>query len=505
MPVTNVQEVDQFGNYLNTLFENITGEVYEPQSYQTLFPDVEQKQNAVSLDASFNTNNFVFNPNAIGQGLVSNGGIQQGMYFDNLQDKPLFNPVLSGPFNPQPAWGQTGSAPVIRRGMGVNPMQQHNPTDHPHQYVALPAVMTGNIKKEPLSAGAIKSEPQDSPTIKSEESRTYVHMSTQTKAKQEGVMMMQRPTERKSTKSYENLDPTALLESAPSVPDTPFPEISVKESTVVDQDKDQAKDAPKSPSEETPSSPSATRPATSGKYSDMLQRAKARQAEAAAAAAAKAAEPLDPVEAMTRQLAQTRLDDPKVKFITQPARTKPITEGDMERQMNAAKARALCENDPVRKQHAEVVLNLLQSIDNMMAGHRKKVAVWKAVQSREAGGEAAATAGVTTSPRHASSRGQFSVHNQDQIRTVTSILSSRPTSQTPPLHQDLSKLHSSLADHRPSSYSDMPVMYPNSSSDLQSSADEPFELTEEERRYIEEDNARIAAARETPGYQSVRV
>ncbi|KAK3825856.1 MAG: hypothetical protein J3Q66DRAFT_328746 [Benniella sp.] len=211
---------------------------------------------------------------------------------------------------------------------------------------------------------------------------------------------------------------------------------------------------------------------------------------------------------MTRQLAQTRLDESKIEVIVKPAKTKPVTEGNMDRQIQAATARALCEQDPVRKQHAEVVLNLLKSIDELMADHKKKVAVWKEVQVREQAGISATRNGSSVA------RGNFSVHNQEQIRTVSSYLSSRAPSQPSPLHQDLSRsngpdysrLHESLADPnlgetRTSSYSDMPVLYP--SSDVRPAEEEPFELTEEERRYIEEDNARIAAARESFQYVHV--
>jgi hypothetical protein len=368
-----------------------------------------------------------------------------------------------------------------------------------------------NVRNSNVTPVKVKEETFE-PKVEVKIERTYADMSTQTKAKQEklaadgGMMMMQRPPVKKkaSRSTYDGMDPALVLLDAPAVPDTPLPEIEAGD-FADDQDQDQYATTRLDHSD---SAQSLATPTSSSRFGEYTQKAKARQA-AAAAAAAVASEPLDPLDAMTYQLAQTHLDDSQAKVISHPPTTKPVTEGDMERQIRAAKARALCSQDPVRQQHAEVVLGLLKSIDALMAVHRQKVAEWTVQQSNQQAGGARRTPTAASAANSYPRAGGAHVHNQGQIRTVSSYLPRRTPHQPSPLHQDhtlsdpdysqlRSNLNSSSSSNGYSSINSHPtessVLYPSSNLQvLVQGDDEPFELSEEERRFIEEDNAKTAA------------
>ncbi|KAF9929203.1 hypothetical protein BGZ65_005908 [Modicella reniformis] len=503
-------QVEQLGQYVSGLFENVSGESFQPQSYDTLFPDYEQKQSAVTLDSAFDVSNFNI------------GDINAGMsYSSNVPRESIYSAVLPEDAYATPLWGSTSTKPPIRTLQRGAPQQPAN--DVEYQFVALPNVMNVSIKQE-SQAVDIKLQ-EDEPKVKEETPRTYTSVGTQTRAKQEaqasegGTMMMQRPSEKTrqlqpQSLSYESMDPIQVLQSAPDAPSTPMPELARDDGQEKDNNKGKEQTKGDNGANKPSSEENAARPASTGRFDNYIQKAKLRQAAAAATSANKSVEALDPLEAMTLQLAQTRLDESQVRIVTKPATTKPVTEGDIDRQMKAANARALCELDPVRKQHAEAVLCLLKSIDELMADHRKKVAVWREIEARQ-------RVGVGAAQRPGSSpRTNFNVHNQEQIRTVSSFLSSQPARQPLSVHQEASKpnnvdysaFNASLTDNRTSFYSssndttvsDNAVLYPTS--DQESDTDESFELTEEEWRFIEEDSARIAAARETgAGYQYVHV
>ncbi|KAF9420184.1 hypothetical protein BGZ94_009206 [Podila epigama] len=585
--VNDMKQFSQFTDFCATLFEDVSGEVFEPEVFTPLFPDYEQKQNPATLNSTFGINNNNINNNinnnfgypsahlnqannAFGtssQSSSQNDSIYATVIPDD-DDDDIFAPVSSMAFNAPSTmpWdttniGSTGIMPSV----GVNNMlparnlvQQPTNRFDPRYGVLINAQ---NSNYGPV----IKIEPEEEflePKIEPKVERKFADMSTQTKAKQDreryeaaadGLMMLQRPAkvttkkpQQQTRPQYEETDPTLLMLSAPSVPDTPLPELDeTTTSKEQDQDKNQHRDGHDTVNQQ----PTAQDTTASSKYESFVQKARARQAAAAAAAAAVSAptattEPLDPVEAMTRQLAQTSLGNGgEVKLVRKPPTTKPVTEGDMERQIRAAKARSLCSQDPVRKQHAEVVLNLLKSIDSLMSEHRQKVALWKAQESQAAtarphpshahghghvaGEHAKSVAGGPVYPRTS-----VNVQNQGQIRTVSSYLPRRGPAQSqqqqqhhqqqqqqqqpqPVANPDYNQLRTGLSENS-HSYSASPavvestMLYPTS--DLQAPVvtveedDEPFELSEEERRFIEEDNARIAAAKAASlGYNSVHV
>lgn len=540
--VNDWSQFNQFNQFCSTLFEDVSGEVFQPQTFETLFP--EQKQNPMALDANFagvvpNYNPGLANNNSMN---YNNGGNLNGVGYSNTSvsstGESIYSnllpedPFVVGATVPSVPYGTAGlpweipaSGPASRPGVkGMpfqNTVQQSTNPYQPHTHT-MNTVRNSNISARSNNISpTIKTENEETfvPTVVVKVERTYTDMATQTKAKQErlaaegGMMMMMKPTtEKKAPRSaYEGMDPELMLLNAPAVPNAPLPEIETDD---VEDDQDQDQETT-TQSEESDSAQSSATPASSSKFGGLIQKAKARQAAAAAAAAA-ASESLDPLEAMTRQLAQTHLEEPQGKVIFHPPTTKPVTEGDMDRQIRAAKARALCSEDPVRKQHAEVVLGLLKSIDALMADHRQKVAEWTAQQHKQQAGGAhrapAPTPAVNGYPR----AGGAHVQNQGQIRTVSSYLPRRTPHQPSPLHQDQtlsdpdynqlrSSLNSNSNSHSHSSNDDRSlsnghsgaessVLYPTSN--LQVSMqddDEPFELSEEERRFIEEDNAKTAA------------
>lgn len=535
--VNDWNQFNQFNQFCSTLFEEVSGEVFEPQTFTPLFPDYEQKQNPIALDNSFGLDTFNY-PNA---NLNANVNLNQvygapspasSTQSDSIyatvipDDDDIYTPATTMAFNPATMpWTTTGmNTGLTPTNVGVNrSMLARNTVQQPSrfdpQYGVLISAQNAAVKME------IKEEFFE-PKLEVKVERTYADMSTQTKAKQEreryaaaeGLMMMQRPVEKKKrqeddTRTYET-DPTLLMLSAPSVPDTPLPEI-VDIENLDKEDGENIKESSENSSQQAPAS----------KYGSFVQKARARQAAAAAAA-----EPLDPVDAMTRQLAETSLDA-NIKLVHKPPTTKPVTEGDMERQIKAAKARSLCSQDPVRKQHAEVVLNLLKSIDTLMADHRQKVAQWKTqgqgaplpTHAHPSHGHthghthghahahahahahvnrstAGSTPGATMYPRTS-----VSVQNQGQIRTVSSYLPRRTPGQTvgdTSHYPDTSNFapSTSLYSQPTSSSSESPVLYPSSDLCAPMVDDEPFELSEEERRFIEEDNAKTAAAAAAAGH-----
>ncbi|KAK3838574.1 MAG: hypothetical protein JOS17DRAFT_730524 [Linnemannia elongata] len=542
--VNDWNQFNQFNQFCSTLFEDVSGEVFQPQTFETLFP--EQKQNPIALDANFagvvpnynpglanNNNNMNYNNggnlSSVGYPSTTVPSTGESIYSNLLPEDPF----VVGATAPSVPYGTAGlpweipeSEPVSRPGVvKAMPFQNrvHQATN-PYQTHTQSLNLARNSNISPRGnniSPTIKTENEETflPTVVVKVERTYADMATQTKAKQErlaaeagGMMMMMKPqAEKKKTprSAYEGMDPELVLLNAPAVPNAPLPEIEtedVDDGQVQDQDQEAT-----AQSEESDSAQSSAAPTSSSKFGGLIQKAKARQAAAAAAAAA-ASEPLDPLDAMTRQLAQTHLEEPQGKVIFHPPTTKPVTEGDMDRQIRAAKARALCSEDPVRKQHAEVVLGLLKSIDALMADHRQKVAEWTAQQHKQqagAGRRAPASAPAANGyPRP----GGAHVQNQGQIRTVSSYLPRRTPHQPSPLHQDqtlsdpdYSQLRSSLNsnsnsssnDHSLSnghSTADSAVLYPTSNLQVPVQGDdEPFELSEEERRFIEEDNAKTAA------------
>ncbi|KAF8974155.1 hypothetical protein BGZ46_009722 [Entomortierella lignicola] len=529
LPINDWNQFNQLNQFCSTLFEDVSGEVYESQNFGTLFPDFEQKQNPLTMNSNFGVNGFQnYNAAAINTNLGNNNNNNNNLNFSTasqgesiystvLPDDPYVNAPTAAPMaygTEQMPWDITSGAPIqmpgVRSAPARNTVQQPiNPYDH--RFVALNNVMSGRVKPEvKVEVKQEVFEPKPKVVVKVE--RTYADMSTQTKAKQEkhtaegGVMMMQRPVEKKKSKSsYEGMDPDLLMLSAPSVPDTPLPELETDEIAKEDQEDGQEKTT-NTVEQADVAQTSGTQPASSSRFGGYVQKARAKQAAAAAAAASTTTEPLDPLDAMTQQLAQTHLAGAPIKV----ASTTPNTEGEVQRQIKAANARALCAQDPVRQQHAKVVLDLLKSIDALMADHRQKVAAWKESQIRQQQANGSVPRASTGAPSNIYPRaGGVNVQSQGQIRTVSSYLPHRAPHQASPLHQEhsntdigYSQLRSSLTEERPLSYSsqssdtssDSPALYPTSDlHNLDVSEAEPFELSEEERRFIEEDYAKTAA------------
>ncbi|KAF9924211.1 hypothetical protein BGZ67_009457 [Mortierella alpina] len=552
--VTDWNQFNQFNQFCSTLFEDVSGEAYEPQGVDLpLFPDVEQKQSPMDLDASFAPLDGYQSYKNFGTALDTDVSA-----FTTSQADPIYSNLLpedpfvsaSDPSVTFGSWDPSSSQlvpPVVRTPhakLGVQPMTRFNNPE----YVSLIRLQNGR------SGDFVKAEPQEevlerlvAPKVEcknEEEKRKYVEAWTQTNANKralqearrlssgdkaelvsvDGMQMMrrrERPREKTRTKSLDPAEVEALLDSAPDAPDTPLLDVSADQPTLAtDPDREveahQEQESGEKPEQASQESSSSTQKPS---YRDnLIQKARARQAAAAKdTAASNSPESLDPVEAMSQQLAQTHIyPSSDVKATIRPPTTRPIKEGDMNRQLKAAEARALCSQDPTRQQHAEVVLNLLKSIDALMQGHRQKVAQYRAAQTKGA-----------AYPRAGS--GIHAQHHQGSIRTVSSYLPRRGpgfTSTAPyhpsPLHQEQSedpKAHPSYtqlrsiltegtSDFSPSPVAvsdnpptlpaadkigttDSPVLYPTS--DLHHSLVVPFELSEEERRFIEADNAKTAA------------
>ncbi|KAF9380791.1 hypothetical protein CPC16_010144 [Podila verticillata] len=482
-------QFNQFNQFCSTLFEDVSGESFEPQTFDTpLFQDFDQKP--LPLDGSF--------PLTSSDGLAYNDNLDNAVYKTFIPGDPLAlassldgygqaNMLLDGTntdINP--------SQGVRRVGLAKQSVQQLNNPFNP-QYVSLPFLRN--------SPDPVKIEPKEEvfePTIGAKTVRTYTDMSTQTRkneareASEDGTMMMARPkAEKKLAKRSEPIDPTILLMAIPRVPTTPMPDIVVK--TPQEQSEEEEEDVNDTPAASV--EPQTTPSSLASKYSSLVQKARSRQQVVKPAQST-----LDPVEAITLQLAQSSLEAHKLPI--KASTTKPITEGDMERQMRAAQARSMCSQDPVRKQHAEVVLNLLKSIDTLMIEHRQKVAQWKQAQTNGASGSSnGASGGQHVMYPHT----LVNSRQQGPIRTVSSYLPRRSMPHHPsPLQQEAwepsYKPQDTLASDKASSGASSPVLYPTS--DLHRSVVVPFELSEEERRFIEEDNAKTAAAQaQAQGHQ----
>ncbi|KAG0320126.1 hypothetical protein BGZ99_004685 [Dissophora globulifera] len=548
--VTDWSQFSQFNQYVATLFEDVSGETFESQMYNSsLFPEYDQKQSPITQDTKNGVTDSFQNYDNMVVGLENNN---LAGYGSSAVDSIYSTVIPEDPFTSQDAQSATllfasANAPyesslpkpgVVRNHVAKSSVQQLNRFSNP-KYVSLPALQNG-------AALPIKMEPEEQapPKISQQVKRHYASVSTQTKsnrdrhaaavASADGMMMQARPSEIKwKSKVRVPVDTDVLLDSIPDAPNTP---LEGEESA--DEDSEEIQDQQLEGDEEEGEQPVAALNAqdresleadatsipqavsetssSQSRFGSYVQRARARQAAVAAAeaAASRGVEAVDPVEAITRQLAQIPLDGSDIKPGIKPLTTKPITEGDMERQIKAAKARSLCSQDPARKQHADVILSLLKNIDALMVEHRKKVARFKASQAQ------IANSSPTGSGVH--------VHAQSQgpIRTVSSYLPHREASfsavpyRPSPLYQehgadvkvDYSQLRSTLTEESshsspavmttfkslgssgtPSreSASDSPVLYPTS--DLHHSLVVPFELSEEERRFIEEDNAKTSA------------
>ncbi|KAF9949629.1 hypothetical protein BGZ72_008606 [Mortierella alpina] len=555
--VTDWNQFNQFNQFCSTLFEDVSGEAYEPQALDLpLFPDMEQKQSPMDLDAAFSPLDGFQSYGDLGAALDTDmsaySTAQADPIYSNLLPADPFvsasDPsVTFGSWDPSPSQAMP---PVVRTPhakLGVQPVTRFNNPE----YVSLIRLQNGR------SGDFVKAEPQEevlerlvAPKVEcksEEEERKYVEAWTQTNANKRALqeasrlngsdktglasadsvpvmmmMQMERPRERTKTKSLDPAQVEALLNSAPNVPDTPLLDPS-GEQPLPAKDPDQEDEA----HQEHELGEKTEQIRTEGNSStqkasnrdNLIQKSRARQAaNAKDAATIRSPEPVDPIEAMSQQLAQTHIyPSSDVKPAMKPPATRPIKEGDMSRQLKAAEARALCSQDPVRQQHAEVVLGLLKSIDALMQGHRQKVAHYRAMQAKGAG-----------YPR--AGNGVHAQQHQGSIRTVSSYLPRRGpgfTSTAPyhpsPLHQEQSddpKTHPNYSQLRSilsegsSDYSsspvavadkspilsaadknrtsaDSPVLYPTS--DLHHSVVVPFELSEEERRFIEADNAKTAA------------
>ncbi|KAF9571909.1 hypothetical protein EC968_010562 [Mortierella alpina] len=554
--VTDWNQFNQFNQFCSTLFEDVSGEAYEPQALDLpLFPDVEQKQSPIDLDAAFAPMDGFQSYGDFGAALDTDMSA-----FSTSQADPIYSNLLpadpfvsaSDPSVTFGSWDPSSSQPappVVRTPhakLGVQPMTRFNNPE----YVSLIRLQNGR------SGDFVKAEPQEevlerlvAPKVEcknEEEKRKYVEAWTQTNANKralqearrlssgdntglvsvDGVQMMmrrERPREKTKTKSLDPAEAEALLDSAPNAPDTPLLDVNVDQpKPAVNPDQEVEVEAPQEQElgeKAEPRSQECNSSTQKPSYREnLIQKVRARQAAAARdSAESNPPESLDPVEAMSQQLAQTHIyPSSDAKLVKKPPATRPIKEGDINRQLKAAEARALCSQDPTRRQHAEVVLNLLKSIDALMQDHRQKVAQYRAAQAKGA-----------AYPRAGS--GINAQQHQGSIRTVSSYLPRRGPgfkSTVPhhpsPLHQEQSdhlKSHPSysqlrsiltegasdysaspatVADHSPTppaadknEISDSPVLYPTT--DLHHSLAVPFELSEEERRFIEADNAKIAA------------
>ncbi|KAG0072648.1 hypothetical protein BGZ93_001074 [Podila epicladia] len=481
--VSDWNQFNQFNQFCSTLFEDVSGEAFEPQTFDMpLFQDLDQKQLSDGSVPLTSDGLSPFNSNDLGDSIFKT----------LIPDDTLASSSLGG-YGDMSWDGTSDISPSngVRRVGLAKPIQQLSNPFNP-QYVSMPSLRNANPDTDP-----VKVEPKEEvlePTMAVKNVRRYIDMATQTRpngykevVSSGGTVAMVRPTEKKTAK-VEPIDPNILLMALPTVPSISMPEI-VQNMHGKRDEEEVAEDV-----NETPTATSMEPQTLASKYNSILKKHRIRHASSAPPPPVQ--EPLNPVEAITRQLAESSLESTH-KLPVKASTTKPITEGDMERQMRAAEARSMCSQDPVRKQHAEVVLNLLKSIDTLMMEHRQKVSQWKQAQTKGASGpRVSASGGQVMYPRtHVNSR------QQEPIRTVSSYLHRSTPHQPSPLQQEQAwepsyKVQShedTTTSGKPSAGStDSPVLYPTS--DLHRSVVVPFELSEEERRFIEEDNAKTAAA-----------
>ncbi|KAF9920231.1 hypothetical protein FBU30_009977 [Linnemannia zychae] len=585
--VTDWNQFKQFNQYCSTLYEDLSGEIFQPLVYDTpLFPESDQKQPFTALNEAYTGLNGLptfdaTDPTFTSAQMDSTAGFASTSFDFSLAMATTL------PYNAEDLpWeiASTTTTPSVIRNLPAKHTIQPNRFTNPLTYVSLPLLQAPqDIIKTELQE--VKIEQKDA----TKKIRTYSEMGTQTQGNKSkhaqpaifdgGMMLLVKPPAglaplMKKSRDMKPLDPDeaeALLETAPEAPSTPLPEIEVTEdkslptAASVDQNNfpKQAQDQEqrnhdsliveqaerKADAEQNDEVGLASNSQNGSKYSSYVQRARARRAAAAAAATAEVADPstpttatitsnlteaLSPVDAMARQLDQIHLNG-NIKTAT----GRPLTaEEDIERQLRAAKARSLCMDDPVRRQHAEVVLALLKNIDALMMGHRHKVAQYRAIQAAQMAQMAQMAKANRSSARYPRASGAgVHFHQQGNIRTVSSLLPRRGAPSTAVSRPDYSQLRDSLKAGTSSSpvsprqpnlkilqeqdqsesdrtsksapetdeneehekekemeqeEDDSPVLYPTS--DLKNHSVAPFHLSEEERRFIEEDNAKTAEA-----------
>src|SRR5690554_5903093 len=148
--VNDWNQFNHFNQFCSTLFEDVSGEAFEPQSYDTpLFPEYEQKHSSMLLDGFQDYSN----PSTT---LTTSSSQAESIYSTVLPEDPFVPSVGSSAFGTvdQP-WGLSIPQPtpgVIRTSPAKHSVQSMTRFNNP-QYVSLPALQQGAnpdyVKVEP--------------------------------------------------------------------------------------------------------------------------------------------------------------------------------------------------------------------------------------------------------------------------------------------------------------------------------------------------------------------
>ncbi|KAG0043326.1 hypothetical protein BGZ83_011535 [Gryganskiella cystojenkinii] len=487
--MTDWNQVNDLNQFCTALLEDVSGELFVPHSFNTsLFPEYnDEKLSLEAMEAALSSGGIGGDP-LFGSGLPAN-------------DAFLLSPAESQPFGSDtPPWDVVApvaepkttttpppAAPCVRRASPVNNELQNNRYAN-RDFVSLSALQKNGIKVEPMEMSVPKVSSTSS-------TRQLAKMGPLTQAPPTAasaipmvdgpspfgaaLMLIRMPVKDKPTKKRSTeqvVDAQELLDSAPKVPDVPLvdrtiiPEGNLQEQDSGDQEQQDLSDISSeeqlsSEEGEIAAAPLSISPESASKSTSFLNRAKARHAAAATMAAAlKAAKssiptnPVDaPVDAMTRQLAGTHISSKDPAPIVKSPTTRPVEEGDLARRMKAVKARTACARNPVRQKHAQMVVELLKGIDALMTARRLKELHER--QKRSADTEH--TADLDYNQLRSTLRG-----NEENSAELESKV--EPVS------------------------ADSLVVYPIS--EVHRTSALPFELTEEERRIIEADTMKTAAA-----------
>ncbi|GJJ73528.1 hypothetical protein EMPS_05886 [Entomortierella parvispora] len=489
-------QVNELNQFCATLLEDVSGEVFEPHAFDTsLFPELLEGPKLEPMDSTFT--GYGDTPDVFSAGPLTPSGVS--IFGDLPEDAYLLSPAFgseSSPWDVSDDQPTTTPTPSVRRPSPVRNAMLSSRFNNPY-CVSLPLLHKPEIKQE------VEEEPMF-PTVSTPETRTYTSMNNLTRQNEErrrlaervshapfGMMLMQMPQKQRKkveVKSRSPADAQTILDAAPDVPKTP---LSIDEGTdVAVHDKKQGQTKELSSEQESDDGSATASPSTSpgsaSKFEGYIRRARASQAAVAEAAVAEAAvaeatrkdsAESTPMDTITQQFEKTHIDSEDSTPLAKQRATRPVMEGDLARKMKAAKARTLCLREPQRRKHAELLVELMKGINALQTTRRLREAqVWDT--SRSMYPQAATT--LQQEERQPTTRGPATDLGYSHLRSALEESES----------SDNSVQESSVLDEG-SITADSPVIYPIS--EIHRTSAVPFELSEEERRFIEEDNAKTAA------------
>lgn len=490
--------MNELNQFCATLLEDVSGDVFEPHAFDTsLFPELSEGPKLEPMDSTFSdfTGLSVYgdDPSIFSPGPLTPSSAS--IFGDFPEHAYLLSPTIGPESSPWDA-PDDQSAPVltpsVRKPSPIRNTMLANRMTNPF-CVSLPLLHKPEVKIES------KEEEPIMPTVSTPETRLYTNMNNLTRQNETGrtygersnhvpypMMLMRIPQELKLKHRTEEEKPKTLadaqkiLEAAPEVPKTPLAgSTNGQQAGMIASDDKQALSKDSSSEQESDEGdaivPSSASPGSASKFESYIRRARASRAAVEEAARTESTGSTNTIDSVAEKLARTHIRSERSAPRAKPSVTRPVMEGGLARKMKAAKAQTLCSRDPQRKRHAELVVELMKGI-YILQRRLKQAQVWNTSQSMY---PQAATS-TQKENQQSATRGPLTDLGYSHLRSALED-SKTPdnTEQDPP-----------VLDEEPIT-ADSPVIYPISEIHRTSAA--PFELSEEERRFIEEDNAKTAA------------